>query len=365
MTENIKYWIWLSSLVKVPPVIRYELYDYFKCPERIWQAPAYELNALPFMDKQTVDHIFEHGPREQAQRSLEKLGKMNINVVLFTDGNYPENLKNIFDPPLVLYTKGKLLQQEQQIAVVGSRHASRYGLEMAEKLSCSLSQAGLTITSGMARGIDSKAHTGALRAAGRTIAVLGCGVDVVYPSENKELMKKISETGVVISEYLPGTPPSKFNFPARNRIISGMSLGTVIIEASEKSGSLITANYALEQGREVFALPGNIDSKNSAGTNRLIRDGAKIVLDIGDILEELNVSKIARNKFYKRKRISKAGLEEDEMVIVRKLMNAPMHIDSIADSCDMNVSTVGSILVMLELKGIIEQMPGKIYCLKN
>lgn len=214
----------------------------------------------------------------------------------------------------------------------------------------------------MARGIDSKAHNGALAAEGRTIAVLGCGLDIVYPSENKELMKRISKSGAVISEYLPGTPPATFNFPARNRIISGISLGVVIIEANDKSGSLITANYALEQGKDVFAVPGNIDSTNSAGTNKLIRDGAKIVLELGDILDELKISHSVNNSFYKNSAvINTSALDTDEKSIIRELEKGPVHIDTIARTCNLSIHSTGSLLVMLEMKGFVEQLPGKLY----
>lgn len=362
MYEKMKYWVWLSSLVKIPPRKRFELLEHFKDPEHIWYAQVNELLDLVFLEKHYIGHLSDIQARKDVERHMDRIIASDMEMITIKDSNYPENLKNIYDPPLVLYTKGSLISNEPQLAVIGSRRASRYGLEMAEKISACLSKAGLTITSGMARGIDSKAHIGALDAGGRTIAILGCGVDIAYPAENRDLMKRISSSGTVISEYLPGTPPIANNFPARNRIISGMSMGILIVEASEKSGSLITANFALEQGREVFAIPGNIDSRNSTGTNRLIRDGAKIVLDISDILDELNISYIADNRFYKNKRINTRELDIDERNVLKKLQNEPMHIDKIAVVCGMNVNVLSSILVMLELKGLVEQLPGKMYC---
>ena len=361
MTE-VKYWIWLSSLVKINPHKRYELLEYYKDPAYIWHESEEVLRKLPFIDNADVEHIINKQSRNCTQKILERLAEMDVNVITIQDNLYPEDLKNIYDPPTVLYVKGKLIRNEPGIAIVGSRRATSYGLDTAENLAAELSKYGLTIVSGMARGIDSKGHNGALAAGGRTIAVLGCGIDIVYPSENKELMKRICSNGAVISEYLPGTPPTAFNFPVRNRIISGISLGIAVIEANEKSGSLITANYALEQGKEVFAIPGNIDSINSTGTNRLIRDGAKIVLELGDILDELKISHSANNSFCKKNKVmNTAGLDDDEKTIVKKLEKGSEHIDAIARACDLSIHSTGSILVMLEMKGFVEQMPGKSY----
>ena len=285
------------------------------------------------------------------------------------DELYPAYLKNIYDPPLVLYMKGTIQEEEKYLAVVGSRRATSYGLDMAKKISRELAECGITVVSGMARGVDSFAHMGALEVKGRTIAVLGCGLDIVYPYENKKLMENIIESGACLSEYLPGTTPVPGNFPARNRIISGISLGVVVIEAGERSGSLITANFALEQGREVFALPGNVNSIKSTGTNKLIKEGAKIVTGIDDILEELNIyfieenTKVSFNKNLQDERILR-GLDNDEKKVVECLKLESMHIDNIARKTGFGIQLVNSILVMLELKGVVEQLPGKIFKLK-
>lgn len=267
------------------------------------------------------------------------------------------------------------MPSEKSISIVGSRKATSYGLEAGEELAYQLSMLGITITSGMARGIDSSAHKGALKAKGRTIAVLGCGHDIIYPPENKALIEEIIKSGAVISEYLPGTKPMAMNFPARNRIISGISLGVVVIEAAENSGSLITANFALEQGREVFALPGNINRINSKGTNKLIKEGAKLTTCIEDILEELEIYNLIDNKkidgidednidneIFDQKYYR--GLDNEERRMIQCLKYEPLHVDYLANMTGYSIKHINSILTMLELKGVIEQMPGKIFRLR-
>jgi DNA processing protein len=265
--------------------------------------------------------------------------------------------------------KGNIEKDEKFLAIVGSRRASSYGIRMAQTIATELSKYGITVVSGMARGVDSYAHRGAIDAGGRTIAVLGCGLDIVYPSENKKLMENIISSGACISEYLPGTTPIPGNFPARNRIISGISLGVIVIEAGERSGSLITANFALEQGREVFALPGNVNNYNSTGTNKLIKEGAKMVTGIDDILEEINISfteekvKDFFSQRFKGGELLK-GLDDDEKKVAECLKLEPLHIDVIARKTGLSIALINSILIMLELKGVVEQLPGKIFKLK-
>jgi len=363
--NNLFYWVWLSSLVRISPRKRFELLNYYKEPALIWHSTERELKSLPFLTPQALSQLTDRQLRKDANRHFEDLYTEGIDIVHFNDNKYPEYLKDIYDPPVVLYVKGKLDSGEKCLAVVGSRRATAYGLCMAERISAELAKSGITVVSGMARGIDSKAHNGALSVNGRTIAVLGCGLDIVYPYENRELMKNIANSGAVISEFLPGVPPIPYNFPARNRIISGISLGVAIIEANEKSGSLITANYALEQGRDVFAVPGNINSMNSAGTNRLIRDGAIIVTAVSDILDELNIGYEAKNPFYLKKSFPKSEFTNDEILVAKKLTDGPVHIDLLARDSGLSVQMVGSILVMLELKGFVEQLPGKFYKLSE
>ena len=373
---NSKYWVWLSAIPKIGPRKRMQLIEHFSGPENVWQAARSELQSLPFLNEETVSQLLNTTYRENAEKHLENIKKYNIAIININDEAYPYYLKNIHDPPMVLYVRGNLLKEEKYIAVVGSRRASSYGLNMAATVSSELTKLGITVVSGMARGIDSCAHNAALKAGGRTIGVLGCGPDIIYPSENENLMKKIISSGAIISEYIPGTPPLALNFPARNRIISGTSLGVIVVEAGEKSGSLITADFALEQGREVFAIPGNLSSFNSKGTNKLIREGAKIVTCLDDILEELNVSLQGDNNVNTQindqynfqnnnqnkitKNIKYKGLQCNEMEIVKQLELEPLHIDLLAKKCGLNMQTINSLLIMLEMKGIIEQLPGKV-----
>ena len=361
MVSNRKYWIWLSSLAKISPRRKMLLLKHFGDPALLWEAGENELRASGFCTPGMISSILDKTARTETERHMDNIYKCNADVVTIKDTYYPKALQNISDPPVVLYCRGKLGNDAQCVAVVGSRRASSYGMDMARRLSRELAEHGVTVVSGMARGIDSKSHCGALEGGGKTIAVLGCGVDIVYPSENRELMKRICEAGAVISEYLPGTEPIPFHFPARNRIISGISQGVVIVEANEKSGSLITADFALEQGRDVFAVPGNINSANSTGTNRLIRDGAKIIMNTGDILEELKVNYNGNPLSYTERKLPDIKLGTNEKSIAQRLLNGPAHIDVISKDCGISVQLTSSVLVMLELSGFVEQLPGKYF----
>ncbi|HOQ38453.1 MAG TPA: DNA-processing protein DprA [Acetivibrio sp.] len=369
MESKIRYWVWLSSVPGVGAVKSRKLLEHFKDIYNVWNAKRDELGVLPFLSRTDVSNLTDEKIKENTDNLLESITKHNIKVVTIEDSMYPLYLKNIYDPPIVIYMKGNIGKDEKYLAVVGSRRASSYGIRMAQAISGELAKYGITVVSGMARGIDSYAHKGALDVGGRTIAVLGCGLDIAYPSENKKLMENIVLNGACISEYLPGTTPAPGNFPARNRIISGISLGVIVIEAGERSGSLITANFALEQGREVFALPGNVSNYNSTGTNKLIKEGAKIVTGIDDILEEINISfsedKI-KDFFSQRFEGDKLlkDLDDDEKKVVECLKLEPLHIDVISRKTGISVAMISSILIMLELKGIVEQLPGKIFKLK-
>jgi DNA processing protein len=361
MISDIKYWIWFGSLVNASVRVKYRLLKHFRDPALLWEASEAELRGSGLCTRRTIAHLTDKVARRNTEKAFESVKRCDAGIITIYDKAYPELLKHIADPPLVLYCRGKLETDAAYIAVVGSRRATWYGLEMAKRLSKELAEHGVTIVSGMARGVDSQAHRGALETGGRTIAVLGCGIDTAYPPENRTLMNEIIQHGAVISEYLPGTRPVQYNFPARNRIISGISLGVTIVEAGEKSGSLITADYALEQGREVFAVPGNINSHNSAGTNRLIRDGAKIVTGVGDILDELKISHSIQNSYNCTKKQAVMKLTGDEKTIAQRLLNGPVHLDVISRDCGINVQLASSILLMLELSGFVEQLPGKFY----
>jgi len=361
MISNRKYWIWLSSLSRISPRKKNLLLEHFGDPALLWEAGESELNALKICTPGMISILLDKVARNNADRLLESMFKCNADVVTIQDTGYPQALRYIADPPVVLYVRGKLEPDALCVAVVGSRKASYYGLDVARRLSRELAEHGVTIVSGLARGIDAKSHWGALEGGGKTIAVLGCGVDIIYPPENRELMSRICGSGAVISEYPPGIEPIPYHFPARNRIISGLSQGVAIVEANEKSGSLITADFALEQGRDVFAVPGNINSANSKGTNRLIRDGAKIIESPADILEELKIKPHENTGFYIHKKTPEMKLGANEKSIAQRLLNGPAHIDVIARDCGISAQLVSSVLIMLELSGFVEQLPGKYF----
>lgn len=302
------------------------------------------------------------GLRETSQLKEEwaLISRHKIKVIPFFDELYPENLKNIYDPPIVLYVRGTLKPEDKMaVALVGSRHASIYGLNTCKGLSGSLAEYGFTIVSGLARGIDSAAHKGALCAGGRTIAVLGSGLAQVYPPENRKLADEIAESGALVSEFPMTMPPLKQNFPIRNRIISGLSLGVVVVEAAQKSGALITASCALEQGRDVFALPGRAGAASSRGAHRLIREGAKLVDDASDVIDELNPSLIGAGRLIRRRRNSAPELSGFQKKIYDMLSEEPAHIDSIIDGSSLPAPEVTRLLTQMEVRKLVKELPGK------
>ncbi len=316
----------------------------------------------------TVARNIVHFKRDEFLKTELRLMKENsVFAVAFNDSNYPENLFQIPDSPVVIYVKGQLSKENNlAVAVVGSRRSSAYGLSIAEKFSTQLAQLGITIVSGMARGIDTFAHRGALKAKGKTIAVLGSGLSVIYPSENEKLFKEIADAGAVVSEFPMTTALAPFNFPRRNRVISGLSLGVIVVEAAKNSGALITSRFALEQGREVFAVPGNVDNPNSQGTHELIKQGAKLVQTIEDVLEELKVPvsahlEIARKESAAVQRNSKPSplLPREEKDIYEFIQDEALHIDDIAGRSGCPASHAMGVLLKLELKHLVKQLPGK------
>ncbi|MCI8346043.1 MAG: DNA-protecting protein DprA [Clostridia bacterium] len=286
--NEIQYWIWLSRIEKLGSIKTQKLLEIYGVPKNIWNATKEELLKIEGIGEETTKQIL----KEEYRKGLEKyeiyMKQNNIELIHIYDKYYPEKLKTIYDKPIVLYIKGnKSILNEFSLAIIGCRDHTKYGEIVAKNISYQISKNNIVTISGLARGIDSIAHKETLKAKGKTIAVIGSGVDNIYPEENKELAKEIIKNGgAIISEYVIGTKPQKMNFPARNRIISGMSNGVVVIEAKKKSGTMITVDFALEQGKEVFAIPGNILSQNSEGTNELIKQGAKLVTNIEDILEE-------------------------------------------------------------------------------
>ncbi len=299
------------------------------------------------------------------QEELKEVSKNEIKIITIFDENYPESLKNIFDPPALIYVKGNLKKDDfYSIAIVGSRRASFAGLNFAKDLSFSLSNYGVTVVSGLAVGIDSAAHLGALKAGGRTIAVLGSGFGHMYPAKNKKLAQQIADEGAVITEFSYNTRPERFNFPRRNRIISGLSLGVVVVEAAQRSGSLITADFALEQGREVYAVPGFANMPLSLGTNKLIKQGAALVeteLDIIEALPEHIKNHFRKKEFHGKK---EKNLDREELNVYNLLTGEPISVDVICQSLKLSTSKGLKILLDLQIKGLIMQLPGKLFCKK-
>ena len=297
--KDIKYWIWFSRIDNISNKQKLRLLEVFHTPEKLLSVTKECKTKIDGVDENWVNKITKYEYRQNLDKYLEYILKNNIHIITLFDERYPKLLNNIYDRPIVLYAKGNVnLLRRSGIAVVGCRNCSSYGKNVALKLSYDLAKHNITIISGLARGIDTYSHIGALEAGGNTIAVIGNGIDYIYPYENKNLCERIiNNNGLIVTEYIVGTRPQKDYFPARNRIISGLSQGVVVVEAKEKSGALITADFALEQGKDVFAVPGNINSLNSYGTNDLIKQGAYVLTDFADITKFYTDFDIKYNKY--------------------------------------------------------------------
>ncbi|MFH1644932.1 MAG: DNA-processing protein DprA [Candidatus Omnitrophota bacterium] len=347
----------LNMIEGIGPIKARTLLDSFKDPQLIFKASRKSLSSVIGANSKVLEAI-----RSSSEADIEKelylINKYKVRVVSLADKGYPELLKNIYDPPVVLYVRGQLdLRDLNCVAVVGSRVCSYYGRRVSQSLSRELASAGITVVSGLAKGIDTASHKSVLNVDGKTIAVLGNGLASVYPSENRRLAEDIvSKGGLLISEFSMSTQPCRGNFPRRNRIISGLSRGVVVVEASQKSGALITANFALEQGRDIFAVPGPCDSANSQGPNLLLKDGAKLVMSAVDILDELGISSL-----YKDNQESVSLKNLDGGNIYNFLNNEPKSFFSIADQFSIKPQQLQSVLLKMEIKGIIKQLPGKMY----
>ena len=339
------------------------LIAYFRSTDKIFQSSVKELTSVNGVDYKTAKSIKSYSNFNFGKVQLKKAATIGAKIIHFWDEEYPENLKRIYDPPACLYIKGKLEKQDKfAIGIVGTRLPTSYGKIVVEKISLELVKNGLTIVSGMARGIDTLSHWAALHGNGRTIAVLGSGLDKIYPPENKNLVEQIFSAGAVISEFPLGTAPDAPNFPRRNRIIAGLSLGLIVIEAGIKSGALLTANYALEQNREVFAVPGNINSPRSAGTNQLIKDGARPITGANDVLIELEqpLKYLLKNEKKPEKRIPE-NLSDIEKKILEVLSDDAIHIDKLSSKIGKSTAEVLSFLLPLEFKDLVKQLPGKMF----
>jgi DNA processing protein len=374
-SPDIEKWLKLSAADGVGPVTFGKLLSYFGSPERALGASVSELTKVDGIGSHTAQGIAASRDKADAAAELELAEKLGVWIVHLQDERYPALLKQIYDPPPVLYVKGTLTEQDNLcVAIVGSRRCSLYGSEQSSRFAHILASAGFTICSGMALGIDTAAHQGALAAGGRTIAVQGCGLAEVYPPENRKLFDTIAESGACISELPLSYQPLAENFPPRNRIIAGLSLGTIVIEAGSNSGSLLTAKAALDYNREVMAIPGKIDSPNSRGTHQLIKQGAKLVDSIEDVMEALgyvgarlngHVSSIADSVAAKVEMplfdIGRLNLSPPEKSVYDYLHTDPTHVEQLISELELPAGSVNAAIVSLRLKGLIKQLPGNMF----
>jgi len=350
--EKLQFWIGFSKVPGIGPRRLRNLLDYYGDISAAWQANPGELRAIG-LDKRSVESLVKTRAAFDFEQELAALKKLDVRVLTWDDPDYPALLKSIADPPPVLYVRGAIIPQDEwAVAVVGTRRASTYGKECTRLLVSGLVENGVTVVSGMAYGIDTVAHQTALNGGGRTIAVLGSGVDQLYPADNRKLGRAILENGAVVSEYPLGTRPEAGNFPRRNRIISGLSLGVLFVEGTKKSGARITTDFALEQGREVLAVPGSILRKSGSGPNYLIQNGARLVTSVDDILEELNLTMVAQHTE------ARAIIpdNEKEAMLLAQITSDPIHVDDLGRMAGMPAAEVASTLTMMELKGMVRQV---------
>ena len=382
----LKYWVWLSECRGVSNQTRLALLRHFGSPEDVFYADAGEILLTEGITREQVKALEDHN-LDKADKILADCQRLSLRILTIQDAEYPGRLQNIYDPPCLLYVKGRLpaIDEEAAVAVVGTRDCTPYGVACAEKLGYGLANGGAVVVSGLAKGIDAAASRGALRAGGVTVGVVGNGLDVHYPYESRYLYEDIAAAGVLLSEYPPGTEPAKNHFPARNRILSGLSLAALVVEAPERSGALITAETALEQGRDVFAVPGPIDAPNSVGCNRLIRDGAGLVSDAWDILREYagrfpeklkqdGAKELPAALGYQARQkaepkpvppsldVHKSSLTDDQLNLLRALdAEEPALVDDLIEQTGIPTRRVLSALTLLEIEQLVTQHSGKRY----
>lgn len=359
--SDLQYWLGFNLVKGIGPAKLQALLDYFGTVGEAWEANEAQLKQLGF-DKRAIRTFLKTRQTVDLTAYTKRVNDSGYSVLTWDSPDYPAYLREVPAPPPLLYVAGQLQAVDKwSVAVVGTRRLTAYGRQMTREIVTGLVQNGVTIVSGLARGIDSIAHKTALEAGGRTIAILGSGLDHVYPPENRPIVKQIVEKGqgAVVSDYALGTRPESKNFPPRNRIISGLSLGTVVIEAGQKSGALITAQFAVEQDREVFAVPGNVNSPASAGPNRLIQQGAKLVMSVDDILEELNLTMVPEQTAIQLALPDSA----EEAALLQNLSRQPTHIDELSRESGLPSALVSSTLTLMELKGMVQQVGGMHYVL--
>ncbi len=357
MPDDKKFWIGFNLVRGIGAVRFQQILSYFGDLSIAWEAPA-EAFREAGLPERALDNLLQHRQDTDLDRIYESILEQNVTVLTLLDDDYPKLLRQIEQSPPVLYVRGSLIPADDfAIAMVGTRRISAYGQQITRDTSLYLAGHGLTIVSGLARGVDALAHQHALQAGGRTIAVLGSGVDVIYPPEHRKLADAIIENGAIISDYPMGTQPEGINFPPRNRIISGLSLATIVVEAGERSGALITADFAAEQGRDVFAVPGNILSPMSKGTNRLIQKGAFALISPQDVLDLLDLGQVDE---YKAARQTLPA-DTTEAKILQVMDFEPVHVDEICNEAGLPVEKVSAALTMMELKGLVQHVGGMRY----
>jgi DNA processing protein len=359
VADETAFWVAVSRVPHIGPARIERLVQRFGSLRAAWSAPTHELRAV--LDSRPLSELLETRGKVEPQREIERLRERGIDAVYPGHPGYPKYLAEISGRPSILYVRGELTPaDETAVGIVGTRRSTPYGRQAAERIAGELAQAGVTVISGLARGVDGIAHRAALEAGGRTIAVLGSGVDVIYPSEHRQLAERMLESGAIVSEQPPGAKPDAQNFPARNRLISGMALGIVVIEAPLKSGALITASFAGDQGREVFVVPGNVFAPSSEGTNQLLRDGARLVRDGRDVLEDLSIGPARPSSAVQQSLV----LSENEQRVVAAVKHEPRHIDELVEETGMPVAEVGALLFALELNGVVRNQGAQFYVLR-
>lgn len=354
--SDLQHWMRIARLESPKKAV--ELIDYFGTPEAVFDARLEEFAEVGGISKRLAERI-QIIAREPVDEKLQALDRMNARMINYQEPDYPANLRQIYDPPPVLFVMGEIREEDRfAVAIIGTRKPTEYGRSMAMRISKDLAKRGLCVVSGGARGIDTVAHTAAVQVGGRTFAVLGCGLDVPYPAENRGLFMRIAQTGAMISEFVPGTRPDAWRFPARNRLVSGLSIGVLVVESNATGGAMITATHAAEQGRDVWAIPGGTDSPASEGPHRLIKEGAKLIEGSGDILEELGIE---AEKVKAGRSTIPSNLTPEQKAVIDSLNLHPKHVDDITQECRLSPAVANSTLTLLEMMGLVRRVPGNSY----
>lgn len=351
------YWVGFNLVKGIGAVRLKQVLDFYGSLEIAWDSPSSGLISAGLPQK-VIENFIQVKQQVDLDRIMDRIAGQNIRVMTWQDSDYPRRLKEINQSPPVLFVRGSInVEDDWAVAVVGTRRVTPYGRQVAAEIARFLAQNGITVVSGLARGVDAISHQTALQSSGRTIAVLGSGVDVIYPPEHRKLGEEIIRQGALVSDYPVGTQPDGINFPPRNRIISGLSLATVVVEAGEKSGALITAEFAVEQGRDVFAVPGSILTPQSEGTNRLIEQGARPLLKMTEILESLKLEQIPEKQAARKQ----SPLNPGEKKLLDHLSQEPIHVDELCELTGLPIHDVSATLTMMELKGLVSQVGGMNY----